>query len=312
MFQNILVPLDGSELAECALTYVESIVAGGKVKKVILVRVVEPVHLPGYMGSDSGDLFTEKDAKEAEKKIEAAAQGEAKSYLDELVDRLQFDNVTVQKDVIGGKTAESLIDYAEKHKIDLIALATHGRSGISRWMMGSTASRVLRLSKVPILMIRASDHDNTCEPPGAIKKILLPLDGSRAGDAAIPHAKSLANSLNAELVLIHVLEEGAIAEMPSAAMMERKDILKTSMSNYLNKKMESFKEEGLQASVMIEGGFGSAANHIIDFAEANDVGLIAMSTHGRSGIGRWIFGSVTDKVLHAGHTALLVVRAPGT
>jgi nucleotide-binding universal stress UspA family protein len=62
---------------------------------------------------------------------------------------------------------------------------------------------------------------------------------------------------------------------------------------------------------MIEGGFGSAANHIIDFAEANDIGLIAMSTHGRSGIGRWIFGSVTDKVLHAGHTALLVVRAPG-
>jgi nucleotide-binding universal stress UspA family protein len=147
MYNNILVPLDGSTLAECVLPHVESLVKGGQTKSVTFIRVVEPVYLPG-----GGEFaFSHLDHQ----KIEAEAFAQAQEYIKKVVDQSQYTGVNIQEKVIQGKVADSLSEYAEKNNVDLIVIATHGRSGISRWVWGSVADRILRSVHVPVLMIRA-------------------------------------------------------------------------------------------------------------------------------------------------------------
>jgi nucleotide-binding universal stress UspA family protein len=148
MYQKIMVPLDGSKLAECVLPHIEAIVKAGGVPNIALVRVVEPFSLTPVRGEPA---FTEEQIK----RIDSEGKIVAEKYLDELVNQLSNGGVNVQTDVLTGKVAESLADYATNNDVNLIIIATHGRSGISRWVWGSVADRILRSSCVPILMVRA-------------------------------------------------------------------------------------------------------------------------------------------------------------
>ena len=146
MYKKILVPLDGSELAECVLPHVESIAKGCGVKNVILVRALEP-----YVSSYAQVYLSDEQRKEAD----ARAEGAAREYLDKVADRVKLDGVEVQKRFITGSPAESIAEYATENEVDLIIISTHGRSGISRWVWGSVADRILRSACVPVLMVRA-------------------------------------------------------------------------------------------------------------------------------------------------------------
>jgi len=146
MYKKILVPLDGSELAECVLPHVESIAKGCGVKNVILVRALEP-----YMSSYAQIYLSDEQRKEADERAERAAR----EYLDQVASRIKLDGVQVQKQFITGSPAESIAEYATKNDTDLIIISTHGRSGISRWVWGSVADRILRSACVPVLMVRA-------------------------------------------------------------------------------------------------------------------------------------------------------------
>jgi len=147
MYKKILVPLDGSELAECVLPHVESIAKGCGVEEVIFLRVAEPLHLPG-----GGDVYLDPGTIDG---IDADNKAAAKSYLSQLMKRTRYDRVSIKTEVITGIPAEIIADYAMKNSIDLIAIATHGRSGISRWAWGSVADRILRSACVAVLMVRA-------------------------------------------------------------------------------------------------------------------------------------------------------------
>jgi len=147
MYKKIMVPLDGSDLAECVLPHAEAIAMGCAVKNVTFVRAVEPLHLP----SSSEWVPT----PEERQRIESSHRSDAQDYLHQLVGPLKYDGVDIQSEVIMGKAAESLADYAEKNGVDLIVIATHGRSGVSRWVWGSVADRIVRSACVPVLMVRA-------------------------------------------------------------------------------------------------------------------------------------------------------------
>jgi nucleotide-binding universal stress UspA family protein len=147
MYKKILVPLDGSKLAECVLPHVESIARGCGVQEVIFLRVVE--HLKQLC--DVEGCITQ----ETMNSIDADSEVVAKKYLSQLVKGTRYDGVSVKQDVIGGKPAEGIAEYARRNSIDLIAISTHGRSGVSRWTWGSVADRVLRSACVPVLMVRA-------------------------------------------------------------------------------------------------------------------------------------------------------------
>ncbi len=147
MYEKIMVPLDGSELAECVLPHVESLAKGCQTRSVVFVRVIEPSYLPS--GGDYA--FSERDRKS----MEAAQVAAAEDYLKKLVARLKYNGVDLSWKVIQGNVAEALIDYADSSNADLIIMATHGRSGVSRWVWGSVADKLLRSACVPVLMVRA-------------------------------------------------------------------------------------------------------------------------------------------------------------
>ena len=147
MYKKILVPLDGSALAECVLPHVESIVKQRGAKEVVLLRVVEPFHhFCDYDGCVTQDTIDS---------IDADNKSAAGKYLSELTDRTRYDGVSVKPEVITGTPGETIGEYATKNSVDLIAIATHGRSGVGRWTWGSVADRVLRSACVPVLMVRA-------------------------------------------------------------------------------------------------------------------------------------------------------------
>jgi nucleotide-binding universal stress UspA family protein len=148
MYKKILVPLDGSELAECVLPHVEVITGSGGVKNVTFLRVVKPFYPVGdYMG----DYISAVDVVSINKE----AVEDAESYLKQITEKVKYPGVKVGWEVVRGNEAESIIEYAKENEIDLIIIATHGRSGVSRWVMGSVADRVMRSACVPLLMVRA-------------------------------------------------------------------------------------------------------------------------------------------------------------
>ena len=149
MYRKIVVPLDGSKLAECALGHVEAIAKGCNTLEVDLVRVVRPI--PLYM---SGDDMSYIDPSVLTKAVEGE-KAQAKVYLDKLVKDLGAKNISAKSVVLSGEPAQSVIDYAEKNGAELIVMSSHGRSGPARWAMGSVAERVTQHAKLPVLVVAA-------------------------------------------------------------------------------------------------------------------------------------------------------------
>jgi nucleotide-binding universal stress UspA family protein len=148
MYKKIMVPLDGSKLAECVYPHVEALVKGGQVGEVVFVRVVEPYNFSLMSGEDvpKPDDIVRFDA-------EARTAGE--KYIQTITDRAKSNGVTVRGEVQIGRPSVKLAEYANSGGFDLVLIATHGRSGVSRWVWGSVADRLLRAVCVPVLMVRA-------------------------------------------------------------------------------------------------------------------------------------------------------------
>ena len=153
MYKKIMVPLDGSSLAECVLPHVEAIAGGCPVRELVLLRIVEPERV--YSVSDSPIDPNLAAARESERKKEA------EDYLRSVVDRLDEPGLTCEIKSIVGRVAESLVDYCVENDVDLIIIATHGHSGVTRWVRGSVADKILGSSKIPVLMIRAPGNGET-------------------------------------------------------------------------------------------------------------------------------------------------------
>jgi nucleotide-binding universal stress UspA family protein len=148
MYKKIMVPLDGSNLAECVLPHVEAIVKGCESPQVIVVQAVEPLSVP------YGREISQFTSLEQVRAFETHQKVEAEKYLKEIVARLKKAGINAEANVIYGKAGEAISDFAAKNGVDLVVIATHGRSGVSRWVWGSVADRLLRSVCVPLLMIR--------------------------------------------------------------------------------------------------------------------------------------------------------------
>jgi nucleotide-binding universal stress UspA family protein len=155
MYERIMVPLDGSKLAECVLPHVDSIVRGCGSAHLLFIRVVEPVHIPVGLETDVGAFYTAQQAATIQNGVDSENMAMAEEYLRRIADRKRHPGTEVETKVLTGRVAETLASHAEKNGVDLIIIATHGFSGISRWVWGSVADRVLRAACVPVLMVRA-------------------------------------------------------------------------------------------------------------------------------------------------------------
>ncbi len=149
MYNKILVPLDGSQLSECSLEHMKTIAAGCHVTEIVLLRAVEPLSANevSALAQIGGNPISE---------LEALDKTEATDYIAGMVQKLIKEGVSARGEVINGKAADTILDYAGKNNVDLIIMSTHGRSGISRWAFGSVADKVVRYSVVPVLLVAAA------------------------------------------------------------------------------------------------------------------------------------------------------------
>jgi nucleotide-binding universal stress UspA family protein len=298
MYKRMLVPLDGSEMAEVALPYSEEL-AEKLDSEVILINVRAPGEDPD---NPEHRLYLSKMAATIEQNIRKSS------------DIPPGRKIKVESSIIGSSgllthAAEEIVDYAEKENISLIVMATHGRTGIKRWALGSTTDKVVRASESPVLLIRANTG---VRKKTSLDKILVPLDGSKHSETILSHIESLASRLRARVILLHVViqpyrvyaaSEGVV-EVPYTE--EEIKSLKADAEEYLQKVSSKLMAERITTSYEVR--VGSAAEEIIKLADETPTDVVAMSTHGESGFSRWEHGSIADKVLHAGNTPLLLVR----
>jgi nucleotide-binding universal stress UspA family protein len=289
MFERILVPLDGSENGEIVFPYCADL-AAKFASTVILVTVSEAAtvdidHLyRTYLDHALGKMLQQ---------LEASMAPEA---------------VTLESEVLFGDPAREILRTAEDKDARLILLASHGTSAEGPWLLGHIAAKILRATKRPIMLIRQRPPEEALKQRKFLGRILVPLDGSEIGEAALGYAVELAKKTSAEMILLEVFEQvkGVGAAGISYNIPDDESVRKSILS-YLDHVAGPIKNEGLKVSTTVL--FGKAADNIVDYAEKNGVDLIAVSTHGRSGLGRWVFGNVTDKILHAGDVPVLVAHA---
>ncbi len=292
MYERILVALDRSKTAEVVLPYAVEIAAKFG-SEIYLVTVAER----GTLSADTSYLAYFA-------RVLAQVRRQAESYG-------VREEMKVHTKTLSGKPANEILRYAEESNADLIGMASHGTSGEGPWVLGNIAAKVLRAAGRPALLIRAPASETALQERRLVKKILAPLDGSKLGEAAIPFIEVLAPALGAELLLFHVVEPvttwGIYEGYPGyTTPPPDPESRRASAMVYLDGMAKPLKEKGLSVACVVE--YGLPARRITDYAKDNAIDLIAMSTHGRSGVGEWVFGSVTDKVLHAGDKPVLVIR----
>ncbi len=308
MYKQLLIPLDGSKAAETVLPYARALASKLKVP-VELMCVVDFAELSLSRPRDDdggGDVLA----------LLEHAEERSKHYLEEVAPT--FAGTSVKRTVAKGKAEHVIIESAAEDKNTLIAMATHGRSGISRWLLGSVAEKVVRGSSNPLLLVRATESATTAGQ-APLKTVIVPLDGSKLAESVLPTVVELAKTLNLEAVLIRAfnvpvnLYAGGSTERSSYEEIQKQlralqKQFKNEASDYIEKKAEELKSSGVD-HVTAFAPEGSAADQIIALAEKTPDSFIAMCTHGRSGVTRWVMGSVTENVVRHSEKPVLVVRA---
>jgi nucleotide-binding universal stress UspA family protein len=308
MYQRILVPLDGSELAEQVLPCVRVLASGGK-SEVQLIRVMEAP--PSYLADPGQGRYPHQ--------VSASLVSHAQDYLQKVSRPLRDAGVRLTLTIEEGSAAPHIIAEADKTPDALVAMSTHGRSGIARLMLGSVTNKVLQGTENPMLIVRP--HEGGSAGEVKLDSIVVPLDGSELSEQSLPHVTELSKALKLRVILVrvtpsageyqHYMERhywGADATAyfgPYEVFSKRADA--EAMDYLYDIRERLWKSDVIR--VEEELLHGRPADAIVDFARQSPHALVAMTTHGRSGIGRWVLGSVTDSVLRHSDNPVLVVRA---
>lgn len=292
-FQRILLPLDGSAFAERVLAVLPRI-ATPVATELVLVNVIEPVRYAfGAIDFTTPRLVTY---------IRTSAQ----AYIEQQADRLRNAGYQVKTYILDGDAAQCILDRARVVNSDLIAMTTHGRSGFVRWALGSVAERVVHGATAPVLLVRDT-QDGT-----GLRHILVPLDGSMLAEQALPLAQALANATRAHLLLLQVVQapDAGSKRILWSSEAEADAVLArwcADAEHYLRQTANVLQEMGVTTEVRAVLGDPDKVIHNLVADEAID--LIVMSTHGRSGLSRWYYGSVANKVMRSVGCPLLLVRS---
>ena len=301
MYSKIIVPLDGSTAAECALPLVRGL-ARRLAIPVQLLSVIDLREISRQVSAAEG-LFLDRLAEDESR--------HSAEYLGKMATSLGGVAVTTQCDT--GSAAETIVETAAADKNSLIIMATHGRSGLNRFLLGSVAEKVLRGSANPLLLVKASESIAT-QGEAALNSIVVPLDGSDLAERVLPAVAELAQKLDLEVFLMRAYAipygaysagEGFYDPVHLEGLLA---MLKQETFDYLESKVAELKRRGV-AKVSYVAKEGLSADEIIKFARETPANLVAMSSHGRSGIKRWVLGSVTETVVRHSGDPVLVLRA---
>lgn len=284
-----MVPLDGSPLAEAILPVAEEW-AKEEGAEVVLLRAVLAPH---GLGRDD----TEATVRVVE---------EAEAYLKEVAERLERRGLKQVRWVVWyNEAATAIAEAVGRYGVDLIAMATHGRSGLSRLLLGSVAEAVVRAVRVPVLLLRGQ----SAWKPWVTGRILVPLDGSHTSEAILPVVERLAGPRDLKIALLEVIEPipSAVRSETPLGMEELISVRQGDAERYLAKVAEPLRNRGLRVEWAVESG--RPAERIAAVAAEERADLITMVTHGRSGLGRFFLGSVAEGVLRSAAMPVLLFKA---
>ena len=286
MLHKILVPLDGSTVAESVMPHLRG--------------------LASDLGSHLYILGVGMGRKE--RRVNRLLE----DYVGRTAADLRSDSIKAEALLLYGNAADKILDYAAENDVDLIAMATHGRSGITRWWMGSIAEKVVSEAATPVLVVPSKRPRKTQAAPQLhFHKILAPLDGSDIGQAALPYVETLAKETGASVSALQVISPPGTIEASVLGGSDWRKFVKAmhdAAENYLGGVAERLNGKGIKTT--LEVLTGDPADRILEYAADKKVDLIAMSTHGRTGLARWVLGSVTDKVLHGAKVPMWLIRSP--
>lgn len=282
MFDNVLVPTDGSDCAQAAVGYAAD----------LATRYDARVH--ALCVADSRTLENAPKYERVKEEREALAERTCND--------VSVSGVPVEQAVRTDVPHKAILRYASEEDIDLIVMGTHGRTGVERYLLGSVTEKVVRLSDAPVLTVKAEADGDVTYP---YTDILVPTDGSEGAEVAVDPAVDIARTYDARLHALSVIDTMAMGvDVRSAGVL---DVLEESAQSAV----ESIEERATQASVSaVETAIehGSPYRGIRSYIEDNDVDLVVMGTHGRCGIERYLLGSVTEKTVRTSPVPVMTVR----
>lgn len=297
MIQHILVPLDGSELAECVLPHLMAI-APSTSARVTLIHVLER-NLSRNGSTLPFDLLGWHMQKQ-----------EAQSYLDRITERLQKLDLPVEQVTLEGNPAEMLIEFARNNDVDLVLLSSHGRTGLSEWNVSSVVQKILLRAYKSILLVRAYTS-----PPAEVhyKRLFLALDGSTRAEYILPFAMSLAQAHQSNVVLGMVIQTPQtiqrfpLSEEETVWLQQFTEKNQNEATRYLDQLATQLRLKSVSSEVKIvvsENALGA----VYDMAEESDTDLIMIAAHGYSGERRWPYGSIAASLIAYGHSPLMILQ----
>jgi len=286
MFEKILVPLDGSKFAEQTFPFVVELAS------VFNSEVI-------YAGICA---IEEKDQSQTCNLYQSTQANLLRSKIG--------PNASVKSVVLEGKASEEILKYAKANSVNLLVMTSHGQSGIKPWSVGSTVDKVIHTVEAPLLLIRAVEKASESSRTGLFNRIVLPLDGSDAGGVAIPYVAELYKKFKSEIILFQVVATGKhVHTVGGLNYVNFRDLdldaSKVRAKEYLSNISKKLEEANVPSKIEVK--LGEADREIVKFAKDSKASLIALTTHGHTGIERWAYGSVTYKVIHASYKSMLLI-----
>jgi nucleotide-binding universal stress UspA family protein len=308
MYRSILVPLDGSSLGEQALPFAQDLA-----QRTGAALHLAHVHIPPTTPMYTADLPL------FDTRLDEQISAQENAYLDALAAKIrsttdiQVESVLLEGAITDG-VADLLASCAAEQQVDIVVMTTHGRGGLARLWLGSVADELLRRLPMPVLLLRPYDsaHAPVGWPP---RQILIPLDGSANAEAILPYALALGQATQAEYTLLRVIEPVVVSHHlpvnPAVRALDEHwlDQRRVEAQAYLEQVAARLAAQSLKVhiQVLVEP---QAALAILEEAHKEQIGLLAMATHGRHGLARLLVGSVADKVLRGATIPLLLYRPP--
>ena len=283
MFDTILVPTDGSPGSERAFE-VAATLASTHDATVHVLSVVDD------HGPTDDDWDYDGDSPAA-------------AFIESQADHVDTDGLSLTPVVREGVVHDEVLDYADETDIDLIVMGTHGRTGVRRFLLGSVTEKVVRLADVPVLSVKADAERG----PVSFDDIMLPTDGSSGAAAAIEPTGALASATDATVHLVSVVDTRSLGiDVGSSVIVDELESVATDAVETASDRLSELGVGTVETAI----AHGIPYRAILEAIEDADVDLVVIGTHGRTGIDRYLLGSVAEKLVRTSPVPVMTVRAP--
>lgn len=294
---TILVPLDGSRLARRVVPYAAALAqATGARLHLLSVQEDRDVDLQFFYQAHALPISQEIQLRLAR-------------YLSLVAAPLRKQGLMVETEVVPGRAPEEIASAADRVDADIVAFSTHGRSGLGRWAQGSVAHEVIRLVQRPRLVVRPGTRAVAAP---RLARLLIPLDGSPVAEAVLPVATEIARATGGRILLaqsVPTVSDLALGPLWDVLPANVEEMAQATATAYLRETAAKLGAQGVQAETLVLRG--DPSRQLLQTAASENVDLIVMATHGRTGIRRFLLGSVTDRVMRDAGRPVLLIHPPG-